>query len=41
MTNHNVDICKHILKIKKEIENKELMKWYIEKSKLSRPFRFG
>lgn len=40
MTNHNVDICKHILKIKKEIENKELMEFYIEKSKLSRPFRF-
>jgi len=40
MTNHNVDICKHILKIKKEIENKETMEFYIEKSKPSRPFRF-
>ena len=40
MTNHNVDICKHILKIKKEIENKETIEFYIEKSKPSRPFRF-
>jgi len=40
MTNHNVDICKHILKIKKEIENKEMIEFYIEKSKPSRPFRF-
>jgi len=40
MINHNVDICKHILKIKKDIENKEMIEFYIEKSKPCRPFRF-
>jgi hypothetical protein len=40
MINHNVDICKHILKIKKEIEWEETIEFYIEKSKPSRPFRF-
>ena len=39
MINHNVDICKYILKFKKEIENKETMEWYIEKNKPSRSFR--
>lgn len=37
--NHNIDICKYILKLKKEIENKETLKWYIEKNKPSRSFR--
>lgn len=40
MINHNVNICKYILKLKKEIENKETMEWYIEKNKPSRSFRY-
>jgi len=31
MINHNVDICKYILNIKKELENKETMEYYIER----------
>jgi len=29
--NHNVDICKYILKQKKELEKKETLEWYIER----------
>tara|TARA_B110001469_G_C9597331_1_gene296659 strand:+ start:62 stop:505 length:444 start_codon:yes stop_codon:yes gene_type:complete len=29
LINHNVDICKFILKIKKKIEKEEIMEWYI------------
>jgi len=29
--NHNVDICKYILKQKKELERKETLDWYIER----------
>jgi hypothetical protein len=39
MINHNVYLCKYILKLKKEIENIENIEWYIEKNKPSRPFR--
>ena len=31
LINHNVDICKYILKIKKKLEKEEIMEWYIER----------
>ena len=31
LINHNVDICKFILKIKKKLEKEEIMEWYIER----------
>jgi hypothetical protein len=31
LINHNVDICKYILKRKKELETEEIMEWYIER----------